>query len=88
MKDNKTIGDVASSVKDIKVSSVKKAIHNIWKLAVFGFMLVMLAIFISSLLQNYPRHLDGGLACLALGLVAAFEFFTGKLTAFIFKERT
>ena len=88
MKDDKTIGDLASSVKDIKVSSIKTVIHNIWRLAVFVAMLGMLGMFVASLLDDYPRHLDDGLIGLALGLIAAFEFFTGKLTAFIFKERT
>jgi hypothetical protein len=84
MKDDKTIGDLASSVKDIKVSSIKKAIHNIWKLAVFGALVGFLGAFLYGFFAGY-RHLDGVWIFLGLGLTAAFEFFTGKLTAFIFR---
>jgi uncharacterized membrane protein len=86
MKDDKTIGDVASSVKDIKVSSIKKVIHNIWKFAVFGFMCFCLFGSILVLVNERPK--ENFFIVFGAGLVAAFEFFTGKLTAFIFKERT
>jgi hypothetical protein len=84
MKDDKTIGDLASSVKDIKVSSIKKAIHNIWKLAVFGAMVFFLGTFLYLFFAG-SGHFDELCILLGLGLIAAFEFFTGKLTAFIFR---
>jgi hypothetical protein len=84
MKDDKTIGDLASSVKDIKVSSIKKAIHNIWKLAVFGAMVGFLGSFLYLFFAGYGDF-DELWLLLGLGLIAAFEFFTGKLTAFIFR---
>ncbi len=87
MKDDKTIGDVANSVKDIKVSSIKKIIHNIWKLAVFGAMVGMLGMFCFGLAYGYG-HLNDTWLGLVLGLIAAFEFFTGKLTSFIFEDRS
>jgi hypothetical protein len=86
MKDDKTIGEALSSVKDIKVSSIRKLIHNIWKLAVFA---AMCFFFVAAGMLTLHRgfHFDDFFVCLFFGSVAAFDFFTGKLTAFIFKDR-
>lgn len=98
MKNDKTIGDAVSgaasavknavvSTKDIKLSSIKKLIINVWKLALLVFMFGMVASFISIYNHEHGRN-EGLYMSATFGIVAFIEFYFGIITSFIFKDRS
>lgn len=89
MKDDKTIGDAANDVKNAvvstKLSSIKKVILIVWKLALLGVMVVNVTLFFErydSMYAHWSNYLH-----LVITAVAFIEFFSGIITKFIFKDR-
>jgi len=106
MKEDKTIGEAVSgaasaaknvvvSTKDIKLSSIKKLIINVWKLFVLGSG--VFGFFGAAYIFNigyergsiYDSIATGEFQVLVIiGIIAFIEFRRGLITGFIFKDRS
>ncbi len=88
---DKTVGDLFSGVKDVKVSSVVRVLRGLWRFFAFsvgaiglGFLCWMVVFHFNSIDNNIPQFLVA-LAVAAIGSLEAFEGLVTRMVAHFFR---